>query len=43
MNIKIYEICEYLLSNVDNKDLQKISNESDIVFLRETAKKMLDQ
>ena len=39
-NIDIIEICEYLLSLLSKEDLLKISKESDVVYLRETAKSM---
>lgn len=40
-HININEICELLLSPLSKDDLLKISNESDVVYLRETAKSML--
>ena len=40
-NININEICEFLLSPLSKDDLLKISNESDVVYLRETAKRIL--
>lgn len=39
--INITEICEFLLSPLNKDDLLKISKESDVVYLRETATKML--
>ena len=40
-NIDIIEICEHLLSPLGKADLLKISTESGVVYLRETATKML--
>ncbi len=40
-HININEICEFLLSPLGKDDLLKIADESDVVYLRETAAKML--
>lgn len=42
-HININEICEFLLSPLSKDDLRKISNESDVYYLRETAKQILNQ
>ena len=39
--ININKICEILLSSISKEDLLKISKESDIYYLRETAKSLL--
>ena len=39
--IDINKICEILMLPLSKDDLLKISNESDVVFLRQTAKRML--
>ena len=39
--IDIDEICEFLLSPLSKDDLLQISIESDVVYLHETATKML--
>ena len=39
--LRIHEICEFLLSSISKEELMKISIESDVYYLRETAKKML--
>jgi len=41
--ININEICEFILSPVSKENLLKISKESDIYYLRETAKRMLQK
>ena len=39
--ININEICEFLLAPISKEDLLKISKESDVIYLREAAKNML--